>query len=156
MTNQLFCCIRIIELPMIELLHCSSFSRGKLLSLKELWNCISCIICVRSLFCSVPVYKSLDFLPILFVKLDFDLSVFVWFFVFLYLWILVFSFSVLCLDSNFISKDVKVQSRKLYNNKYMIASTQTNPKIFTFIAIPVLKLLSCKVLFINRNDNRIC
>ena len=38
----------------------------------------------------------------------------------------------------------------------MIASTQiTNSEIFAFIAI-LLKLLSGKVLFINRKDNRTC
>ena len=46
---------------------------------------------------------------------------------------------------------LKVHSCKLYNNKYMIAPTQvTNTEIFAFIAIVVLKLLSRKVLFINR------
>ena len=50
---------------------------------------------------------------------------------------------------------LKVQSCKLYNNKYMIASTQiTNTEIFAFIAVLVFKLLSRKVLFINRKDNR--
>ena len=46
---------------------------------------------------------------------------------------------------------LKVQSCKLYNNKYMIASTQiTNTEIFAFIAVLVFKLLSRKVLFIKR------
>ena len=46
---------------------------------------------------------------------------------------------------------LKVQSFKLYNNKYIIASTQTtNTDIFAVIAVLVFKLLSCKVLFINR------
>ena len=50
---------------------------------------------------------------------------------------------------------LKVQSRKLCNNKYMIASTQTKSiEIFAFIAGLVFKLLSRKVLFINRKDNR--
>ena len=39
--------------------------------LQELRNCILCIIPVWSLFCSVRVYKSLHFLPILLVKLGF-------------------------------------------------------------------------------------
>ena len=53
--------------------------------------------------------------------------------------------------------ELKVQSCKLYNNKYMIASTQiTNTEIFTFITSLVFKLLSRKVLFINRKDNRNC
>ena len=43
--------------------------------LKELQNCILCIISVWSLFCSVRVYKSLHFLPILLVELTFPLSV---------------------------------------------------------------------------------
>ena len=52
---------------------------------------------------------------------------------------------------------LKVQSCRLYNNKYMIVSTQiTNTKIFALIAALVFKLLSCKVLFINRKDNRNC
>ena len=39
----------------------------------------------------------------------------------------------------------------------MIASKQkTSTKIFAFIAAPVFKLLSRKVLFINRKDNRNC
>ena len=43
---------------------------------------------------------------------------------------------------------LKVQSCKLYNSKYMIASTQkTNTEIFSFIAGLVFKLLSRKVLF---------
>ena len=38
----------------------------------------------------------------------------------------------------------------------MIASIKiTNTEIFAFIAVPVLKLLSPKVLFKNRKDNRI-
>ena len=37
----------------------------------------------------------------------------------------------------------------------MITSTQiTNTKISAFIAVLVFKLMSCKVLFINREDNR--
>ena len=39
----------------------------------------------------------------------------------------------------------------------MIASTQiTNTEIFAFIAVLVFKLLSRKVLFMNRKDNRNC
>ena len=52
---------------------------------------------------------------------------------------------------------LKTQSRKLYNNKYMIASTQiTKTEIFAFTAVPVFKLLSCRVLFIKIKDNKIC
>ena len=52
---------------------------------------------------------------------------------------------------------LKVQSSKLYNYKYKIASTQiTNTEIFAFIAVLVFKLLGRKVLFINREDNRNC
>ena len=51
----------------------------------------------------------------------------------------------------------KVRSCKLCNNKYVIASTEiTNTEIFAFIAVLVFKLLSCKVLFLNRKDNRNC
>ena len=46
---------------------------------------------------------------------------------------------------------LKVQSCKLYNNKYMIASTQiTNTEIFAFISVLVLKSLRRKALFTNR------
>ena len=49
---------------------------------------------------------------------------------------------------------LKVQLHKLYNNKYVIASTQmTNTEIFAFIAVVVFKLMSHKVLFINKKDN---
>ena len=52
---------------------------------------------------------------------------------------------------------LKVQSCKLYNKKYVIASKQiTNTDIFAFIVILILKLLSRKVLFINRKDNKNC
>ena len=54
-------------------------------------------------------------------------------------------------------KTVKVQSCKLYNNKYMITSTQiTNTEMFPFIAVLVFKLSSRKLLFINKKDNRNC
>ena len=52
---------------------------------------------------------------------------------------------------------IKVKPCKLHYNKYMIVSTQiTNTEIFAFIAVLVFKLLSRKVLFINRKDNRNC
>ena len=52
---------------------------------------------------------------------------------------------------------IKVQSCKLYNKIYMIVSTQIlNTEIFAFMTVLVFKLLSCKVLFINRTDNRNC
>ena len=52
---------------------------------------------------------------------------------------------------------LKVQSCKLYSNKLMIASTQiTNTEIFAFRGALVFKLLSRKVLFINRKGNRNC
>ena len=39
----------------------------------------------------------------------------------------------------------------------MIASTQvTNNEVFTFTAVLVFKLLSPKILFINRKDSRNC
>ena len=54
-------------------------------------------------------------------------------------------------------RDLKGQSCKLNNNKYMITSTQiTNTEIFAFITVLVFKLLNRKVLFINRKDNRTC
>ena len=52
---------------------------------------------------------------------------------------------------------LKVQSCKLYNDKYMIASTHlTNTEVFAFIAVLVSKLLNRKVLFIKGKDNRNC
>ena len=46
---------------------------------------------------------------------------------------------------------LKVQSCKLYNSKYMIASTKIiSTEILAFISVLVLKLLSRKVLFTNR------
>ena len=39
----------------------------------------------------------------------------------------------------------------------MIASTQiTNTETFAFISVLIFKLLSCKVFFLNRKDNRNC
>ena len=54
--------------------------------------------------------------------------------------------------------NLKLQSCKLYNNKYMIASMQiTNTEIFALITVLlVFKLSGSKVLFINRKDNRDC
>ena len=50
-----------------------------------------------------------------------------------------------------------VKLSKLYNKKYMIASMKiTNTEIFALIAVLVFKLLSRKLLFINRKDNRNC
>ena len=58
---------------------------------------------------------------------------------------------------NYLATLLKVQSCKLYNNKYVIASTQiTDTEIFVFIAVIDFKLLSCKVLFLKRRDNRNC
>ena len=52
---------------------------------------------------------------------------------------------------------LKVQSCKLYDDKYVITSTQTtNTEFFSFIAVLVFKLMSRKVLFKNRKDNRNC
>ena len=59
--------------------------------------------------------------------------------------------------SSLLLRRLKVQSCKLYINKYMIVSPQiTNAEIFAIIAVLVFKLLSRKVLFINRRDNRNC
>ena len=53
--------------------------------------------------------------------------------------------------------NLKVQSCKLYNNKYMIASTQiTYTEIFAVICILVFTILSRKVLFMNRKDSSNC
>ena len=57
----------------------------------------------------------------------------------------------------FSNQKLKLQSHKLYTNKYMIVSTQiTNTDIFPFIAVLVFDLFSLKVLFIHRKDNRNC
>ena len=46
---------------------------------------------------------------------------------------------------------------QIYNNEYIIASTQIkNTEILAFIAVLIFKLLSRKVLFINRKDSRNC
>ena len=50
---------------------------------------------------------------------------------------------------------LKVQPCKLYNNKFMIASTQiTNTEILELITVLVFNLSTRKALFINRKDNR--
>ena len=57
----------------------------------------------------------------------------------------------------YLAMKLKVQSCKLYNDKYMIASTQIIcTEVFAFIVVLVFKLLSRKVLFIKRKDNRNC
>ena len=70
------------------------------------------------------------------------------------------TFCIFCDLSSVVKKPrwFKVQSCKLYNKKYMIASTQiTNITVLAFIAVLVLfNLLSRKVLLINRKDNRKC
>ena len=54
------------------------------------------------------------------------------------------------------NEHLKIQSCKLNNNKYMIASTQiANTESFAFTAVPVFKLLSRNFLFINK-DSRNC
>ena len=59
--------------------------------------------------------------------------------------------------NNSSKKKLKVQSCKLYNNKYLIASTHiTNSEVFRIIVVLVFKLLSRKGLFINRKDNINC
>ena len=56
-----------------------------------------------------------------------------------------------------VSKGLKAESCKLYNEKFMIASTQKrNTEIFAIIIVLIFKLLSRKVLFINRTDNKNC
>ena len=54
-------------------------------------------------------------------------------------------------------KAFTVQSCKLFNNKYMITSTQiTNTEIFTFLAVLVFELFSRKILFMKRENNGNC
>ena len=52
--------------------------------------------------------------------------------------------------------DLKVLSCKLSNNKYITSTQIRNSEIVAFIAVLVFNLLSRKVLFINRKDNRNC
>ena len=73
---------------------------------KELRNCILCIICVWSLFCTIRVYTSQHFLRILLLKLGFRLSVFGFscFYSFFGFWF--FSFSVPCFEFIVILNDL--------------------------------------------------
>ena len=57
----------------------------------------------------------------------------------------------------FLHFSLKAQSCQLYNNKYMIASTQVaSTKTFAFVTVLVFEILSPKCLFINRKYNRNC
>ena len=72
----------------------------------------------------------------------------------MYPWIDVYKMCTKYLSQVFL---LKAQSCKLYNNKHMTTSTQIkNTEKFAFIAVLVLKLLSRKILFINRKDNGNC
>ena len=52
---------------------------------------------------------------------------------------------------------LKVQSCKLYKNKYIIVLAQiTHTEIFAFKTVVVFKLLNHDVLFKNRKDTRNC
>ena len=52
---------------------------------------------------------------------------------------------------------LKVQSCKLYNNKYIIALPQiTHTEIFAFKVVVLFKLLNHDVLFTKRIDSRNC
>ena len=51
---------------------------------------------------------------------------------------------------------LKVKSCKLHNKHIITSKSITNTEIFESITILVFKLLSRKVLFINRKDNRNC
>ena len=53
-------------------------------------------------------------------------------------------------------KCLNVYSCKLYNNKYMITSTQiTSTDIFAFIAVLVFKLLSCSFFVSNQKKQKL-
>ena len=55
------------------------------------------------------------------------------------------------------ANNLKVQSNKLYNNKYMITSRQTaTTETFAFIVVLVFKLLGRKILLLKIKDNRKC
>ena len=69
--------IRVLNYFLINCIHLKLLFRmdlKEMFLLKELRNFIFCIIPVWSVFCSVRFYISLDFLPILLVKLGFYLS----------------------------------------------------------------------------------
>ena len=52
---------------------------------------------------------------------------------------------------------LKGKACKLYNSKYMMASTQiTNTEVFPIIVVLVFKLFSRRVLLINRKNNKNC
>ena len=53
-------------------------------------------------------------------------------------------------------RNLKVQSCKLYNNKYMIVSAQISLTEFFALTAILVKLLSRKVLSINIKYNRNC
>ena len=50
---------------------------------------------------------------------------------------------------------LKVQSCKLYNNKFIIASTQIDNEIFAFIPVLVFKLLGYIAFFIKDNRKKL-
>ena len=59
--------------------------------------------------------------------------------------------------SNLIIRSFDNYCSLLFNNKHMIPSTHmTNFEIIAFIAVLAFKLLTRKILFINRKDNRNC
>ena len=54
-------------------------------------------------------------------------------------------------------KGTVITNTNLFDDKYMITSAQlTKTEIFAFITVLVFKLLSRKVLFIDRKDDRGC
>ena len=50
---------------------------------------------------------------------------------------------------------LKVQSCKLYNNKFIIVSTQIDNEIFAFIPVLVFKLLGYTAFFIKDNRKKL-
>ena len=90
--------------------------------MKELQNCILFIIRAWSLFCSVRVYISLHFLPILLIKLDFDLSVISCFYI--------FGFKFLC-SMFWIQCDLKSLNRSNHRRCSIKKDVLTNVTKFT-------------------------
>ena len=93
--------------------------------LKELRNCILCIIPVWSLFCSIRVYKSLHFLQILLVKLGFVFLCFG----FSCFCISVFLFLYICSFAISFEFNVLIDLITWYNQ----SGTKTNHVLFKFV-----------------------
>ena len=103
-------------------------------------------------------------------SLIFDIYIYIYIYIYIQMYIYIYvisAFSVTLTNSprykklnlvcNKFVKNSFIKGTIMQSNKYMITSIQvTNTEIFTFISVLVFKLLSCKVLFINRKCKRSC